>query len=152
MEEVTLRPITLSDTDLIVKWRNSDAVRLNMYDQKILTAERHRDYFHKQIETGLAPQYIIEYKNNAVGTIFYKRLHENKVEIGLFIGDESLYGRGIGKKALNRLIDYIRCSGCKRIVLKVNRNNTRASNLYLHTGFEITDNTALFVEMALNLM
>ena len=52
MDKVTLRPITLSDTDLIVRWRNSDAVRLNMYDQRILTPEQHRDYFHNQIKTG----------------------------------------------------------------------------------------------------
>lgn len=47
METVILRPLTLSDSNDIVRWRNSDAVRLNMYVQDILTAEQHQEYYKK---------------------------------------------------------------------------------------------------------
>ena len=135
MEGVTLRPITLSDTDLIVRWRNSDAVRLNMYDQRILTAEQHRDYFHKKIETGEVVQYLIFVGERPIGTAFFKYLDKG-VELGLFIGEEKYRGIGLGGQALRFLINRINEeSGSKVAELKVKKNNLRAINMYLRQGF-----------------
>jgi len=38
--------ITITDTDDIVRWCNSDAVRLNMQEQRMQNAEHHQNYTH----------------------------------------------------------------------------------------------------------
>lgn len=150
MEIVTLRPITLSDTDLIVRWRNSDAVRLNMYDQRKLTAEQHQDYFHSQVETGNINQYIICAGSIPIGTIFYKDTSTSETEIGLFIGEEKYRGKGIGAQALNRILLIIqKKNSYKKVFLKVKRENIHANNLYTKVGFRYKnkENAGLFLDM-----
>ena len=136
MEEVTLRPITLSDTDLIVRWRNSDAVRLNMYDQRILTAEQHRDYFHKLIETGIVTQYVACVGAKTVGTVYYRNTIKGQVELGLFIGERKFRGKGYGKLLLRQILSIIeKRESIREVVLKVKKTNIRAIKLYLDMGF-----------------
>ena len=57
-ERVYIRPITEEDTDLIIKWRNSDAVRPYFIYQKPFTREGHlnwlKTYFHLHIHHQLA--------------------------------------------------------------------------------------------------
>ena len=148
MNKISLRPITLSDTELIVRWRNTDAVRLNMYDQRILTPEQHRYYYHSFIEKGVIVQYIIEMDKKAIGTIFYKKRNDKSVEIGLFLGEEDYYGRGVGKYVLNKLLSIIEKRGYGKMILKVKRDNNRAFNLYLHSGFVVDDYSKTFIEMS----
>ena len=148
MDEISLRPISISDTDLIVRWRNTDAVRLNMYDQRILTAEQHQYYYHSYIERGIISQYIIEVSNNAIGTIYYKKIDNLSAEVGLFIGEKNCYGQGIGKTVLNKLLSIIKKQGYKKVILKVKRDNCRALRLYLHSGFVIEDNNHSFIRMS----
>ena len=150
MEIVTLRPITLSDTNLIVRWRNSDAVRLNMYDQKKLTAEQHQDYFHSQVESGNISQYIICAGSVPIGTAFYKNTRISETEIGLFIGEEKYRGKGIGTQALNRILLIIqKKNSYKTVFLKVKRENIHAINLYTKVGFNYKNkgDTSLFLDM-----
>ena len=136
MEEITLRPITLSDTDLIVRWRNSDAVRLNMYDQRILTAEQHRNYFHQCITTRTIVQYIIDVGTLPVGTIFYKKKESGMVELGLFIGEEQNRGKGYGRTALSKILYEVKNnSTIKSIRIKVKETNKKALSLYEEMGF-----------------
>ena len=136
MEEITLRPITLSDTDLIVKWRNSDAVRLNMFDQRILTAEQHRNYFHQYIKTGIIVQYIIDVDTLPVGTVFYKKKDCGIVELGLFIGEKEKRGKGYGRTALSKVLYEVKNdSSIKSIRIIVKESNKKALSLYEDMGF-----------------
>lgn len=150
MEEVTLRPITLSDTDLIVRWRNSDAVRLNMLNQRILTAEQHWNYYHQFVKQGHIVQYIIEIKTLPIGTVFYKK-NDETIELGIFIGEDGYRGNGYGRIALSWILTEIKTNYLfKSIIVKVRSSNIRAIRLYESLGFsylsEIADD---IVEMRL---
>ena len=56
---VYLRPMTYDDTDLIVAWRNSDAVRKNFIYQALFTRESHENWIRTMVETGKVVQMII---------------------------------------------------------------------------------------------
>lgn len=148
MYDVTLRPITLSDTDDIVRWRNSDAVRLNMQDQRKLNAEQHRNYYHSFIEKGIIIQYIIVVRSKSIGTIFYK-LHDNtEVELGVFIGEEGYRGKGYGRYALTMVLSEIRRKGFVKSIIKVRKSNFNALVLYKSLGYSyLRDIADGFVEM-----
>lgn len=147
MEEVTLRPITLSDTDNIVRWRNSDAVRLNMCDQGLLTAEQHRNYFHNFIETKRIVQYIIKVGEKPIGTIFLKQIDKDQSEIGLFIGEDNYRGKGFGTRALEILLCVFQKECKKKLYLKVRKTNIPALKMYRKLGFELLSEDEYIVEM-----
>ena len=58
-ERVYIRPITEEDTDLIIAWRNSDAVRPYFIYQKPFTREGHMEWLETMIGTGRAYQFIV---------------------------------------------------------------------------------------------
>lgn len=147
MEEVALRPITLSDTDNIVRWRNSDAVRLNMCDQGLLTAEQHRNYFHEFIETKRIAQYIIEVGKKPIGTIFQKLIDKDQAEIGLFIGEDNYRGKGYGTQALDILLSIFLKECKQKLYLKVRKTNIPALKMYRKLGFELLSEDGYIVEM-----
>ena len=56
---ICLRPMTYEDTDRIVAWRNSDAVRKNFIYQEPFTREGHENWIRTRVETGQVVQMII---------------------------------------------------------------------------------------------
>lgn len=56
---VTLRPITDADTDLIVKWRNTQSVVQNFIFRQTFTPEMHRSWLATKVATGQVVQYTV---------------------------------------------------------------------------------------------
>ena len=104
-QKVRLRPITISDTALIVKWRNNDSVRQNFIFQEPFTCEMHEAWMKNKVQTGEVVQYIIEDKttNDPVGSVYLKDMNKkNKsAEYGIFIGEDSARGKGFGSETAN---------------------------------------------------
>ena len=46
---IRLREMEATDTPDIVRWRNSDAVRLNFIDQRLFTEESHMNWSKKEM-------------------------------------------------------------------------------------------------------
>ena len=87
-ERVYLRPITLDDTDLIIEWRNSEAVRPYFIYQKPFTREGHLNWLRTMIDTGCGYQFIVctIEGDKPIGCTYlrdYDREH-NKIEYGVF--------------------------------------------------------------------
>ena len=60
-KNLTLRPITLVDTPLIVRWRNIDFVRNNFLYREKFTEEIHKHWLETKVATGEVVQFIIEH-------------------------------------------------------------------------------------------
>lgn len=142
---VVLRPISLQDTKNIVKWRNMPFVIKNLYSQQKITEEQHIAYYHSKIETGSVKQFIIslsETCNNDnvydIGTVFIKNIdnHNHKAEFGLFIGDQTVLGKGYGQIATKLMLKYAFDDlSLNRVYLTVLSENTRAIHTYKKSGF-----------------
>lgn len=142
--DVSLRPISIDDTDNIVKWRNSDSVRLNLYNQALITADQHINYLKNYVESGRCIQFIIVMHHQDisedVGTVFLKDIDKqsNKAEFGIFIGEPSARGNGVAKKATVKLLNY--AFGEKKfnkVYLTLFSDNIPAFRTYLSTGFRL---------------
>lgn len=101
-KEVYLRPMMVEDTDLIIKWRNSDIVRRYFIYQKPFTREGHLEWIRTMIEPGNGYQFIACMKEDdrPIGSTYlrdFDREH-GKIEYGLFIGEEVSRGKGIGSQ------------------------------------------------------
>ena len=59
---IRLRPISLEDTKLIVKWRNMPSVKKNFIFRDDFTEEMHINWMKTKVTSGEVVQYIIEEK------------------------------------------------------------------------------------------
>lgn len=57
---IVLRPITLEDGSLIVKWRNDTNVRNHCMSRNAITYESNKKFFKEFVETGKYKQFIVE--------------------------------------------------------------------------------------------
>lgn len=140
-EKVILRPITDADTDHIVQWRNTSSVRNNFIFRQTFTPEMHRNWLKTKVQTSLVVQYIIEDKKTGkpVGSVYYRDVdHDfNSAEYGIFIGDESARGKGLGTETARLFTDFgFKTLGLHRISLRVLAENTPARRSYAAAGFQ----------------
>lgn len=88
------------------------------------------------------PIYLIYLEGSLVGEINYQvdpehlyRKVPGTAWIGISIGEKSVWGQGIGTRAVRYLEEQILAAGCRRIELGVFEFNQRAYRLYRKLGY-----------------
>ena len=142
---VSIRPITEADTAKIVRWRNAPSVMEHFIYRTPLTEEGHLNWFHNRVQTGEVAQFMIidEEASEEVGSVYLRDIdYDNKkCEYGIFIGEDSCRGKGIGTAAAKLALDYaFETLGLNRVYLRVFAENIRAQKSYEHAGF-VTEGT-----------
>ena len=144
--QVSLRKISDSDTNNIVKWRNSEEVRHWLYSQVELTAEMHNHWLKNVVGSGRCEQYIIVLKDGKessdIGTTFIKRSDKESEEgeFGIFIGESWAKGKHCSLPATQEMIRIgFESLMLKTIFLTVFRDNLPAVKTYRHAGFRVVD-------------
>lgn len=135
---LNLRPITDSDTPFIVRWRNTESVRKNFLYREPFTAEIHEKWLKEKVYTGKVIQYIIEYKGHPVGSVYLRDIDKenSSAELGIFIGENSVRGKGIGADAVRLMLDFAHNQlGLHRIFLRLIAENISAYKAYRKAGF-----------------
>lgn len=145
-EKVSLRPISLEDTGLIVTWRNKPSVYRHFIFRQPFTVQLHENWLKTKVDTGKVIQYIIMEKDTgrSVGSVYYRDIDpENEsAEYGIFIGEEDALDRGLGSETA-RLFTRFAMDVLKlhRISLRVLGGNEIARRSYEKAGF-ITEGIA----------
>ena len=139
-EKVSLRPITLKDTDLIIKWRNNPDVITSFVYQKPLTKSEHVKWMKTKVLSGEAVQYIImtNTDNIPIGSVYFRDIdNENRsAEYGIFIGNKYYFSKGYGSETAKLFLDFgFNVLHFHRIFLRVFSDNERAIKSYLNAGF-----------------
>lgn len=138
---IYLRMMTREDTDLIVAWRNSDAVRRNFIYQEMFTRESHENWIRTKVETGQVVQMIIcdIATDTPLGSVYIRDIdrHHNKAEYGIFIGEASARGRGVGTATAKLMLRYcFEEEKLHRVYLRALSGNDAAVRSYEKAGFE----------------
>lgn len=137
---IYLRLMTYDDTDRIVAWRNSDAVRKNFIYQELFTRESHESWIRNKVETGDVVQMIIcdIATDMPLGSVYIRdidRKHK-KAEYGIFIGEASARGRGVGTATARLMLRYcFEEEGLHRVYLRALSGNEAAIRSYEKAGF-----------------
>jgi len=139
---LTLRPITPADTPLIVRWRNSDFVRNNFLYRGKFTEEIHQHWLETKVANGEVVQFIIEHEENGnkvpVGSVYLRDIDKENscAEFGIFIGEESALGKGIGTESAKVMLDFAHNQlGLHRVYLRLLADNISAYKAYRKAGF-----------------
>ena len=140
--EVTIRPITYDDTENIIKWRNSEYVNSRFIDRRLFTKESHEEWLKTYVEEGKAAQFIILLDGEAVGSVYLRDIDPDKkeAEYGIFIGEESARGKGVGTKSAKLILKYaFEELNLEKIFLRVFKDNPGAVRSYEKAGFKKID-------------
>ena len=137
---IYLRLMTYEDTDRIVVWRNSDAVRRNFIYQALFTRQSHEHWIRTHVETGDVVQMIIcdLAEDKPLGSVYIRDIdrHHNKAEYGIFIGEASARGRGVGTAAAKLMLRYcFEEEHLHRVYLRALSDNGQAIRSYEKAGF-----------------
>jgi UDP-4-amino-4,6-dideoxy-N-acetyl-beta-L-altrosamine N-acetyltransferase len=132
--------MTWFDTDLIVAWRNSEQVRRNFVYQELFTREGHENWIRTMIETGKVVQMMIcdLRGGRPLGSVYIRDIdrQHNKAEYGIFIGEPSARGRGVGTAAARLMLRYcFQEEKLHRIYLRAFSDNLQAIRSYEKAGF-----------------
>lgn len=152
--DILIRPITVKDTPLILKWRNKDSIRKNFIYQEEITEEIHNEWLQNKVLAGEVIQFIIVCKENniPIGSIYLSHIDkQNKqAELGIFIGEDGYQGNGIGGQAIELIKKYaFDHLNLNRIYLRLVKTNTIAFKCYEKCGFEeikMEDESVIWME------
>ena len=133
---ITLRAITVEDTDLILRWRNSESVRKNFLFRQKLTREAHLNWLHQKE----AYQFIIldASDDKPLGSVYLRDFDSanRKAEFGIYLGEESARGKGVGTEAARLILSFaFERLELNRVFLRVISTNLRAIRSYEKAGF-----------------
>lgn len=139
-EQIYFRPITVEDTDMVLRWRNGEKVVQNFIYREPISKEAHLSWLENKVNTGLVQQFIICDKktDNPLGSIYLQNYDEKEssVEEGIFLGEPEAFGRGIGVEATGLLVDYVFSTmPCETITARVLGYNTASRNMFEKSGF-----------------
>lgn len=141
-DKIYLRPITLEDTEMVLRWRNSDAVKQYFIYREDITVADHLSWMETKVKTGKVCQFIIYFKETdmPIGSVYLQSIdhvHKN-AEYGIFIGETDALGKGCGKDAAKLAIEYaFEVLDLHKVYLRVLDNNKRAIRSYENAGFEV---------------
>ena len=137
---IYLRLMTWEDTDRIIAWRNSDAVRKNFIYQELFTRQSHENWIRTMVETGRVVQMIIcdAATDLPLGSVYIRDIdrQHSKAEYGIFIGEPQARGRGVGTAAAKLMLRYcFEEEKLHRVYLRALAGNEQAIRSYEKAGF-----------------
>lgn len=140
-EKIYLRPITLEDTDLVVKWRNNEKVVQNFIYRKPISREEHICWMEQKVATGRVIQFIIcdLQTDKPLGVVYIQNIEEehSKAEEGIFLGEEEAFGKGIGTEAARLMVRYaFEILGLHKLSARVLAYNMASRRMHEGAGYE----------------
>lgn len=137
------------DYKMLEKWYQEEEIYSHFEQRKLNYNEIKDKYFPRTLENTKIPVYMIEYEEEPIGIIQYQLINnENKklydincnncYEIDIFIGELSMHNKGIGKRVINMLTEFLFNNyQAKLLVMCPLKENISAIKCYEKCGFKI---------------
>ncbi len=142
-ERVRLRAIERDDLPRFVTWLNDPEVRHGLLVNIPLSLAQEEQWYNHILEKPMEEQPLVIEINTpegwmAVGNIALDTIDwkERCAEVGIFIGEKSLWNRGYGREAMQLMLRHgFNSLNLNRIFLRVYATNPRAVKSYEKAGF-----------------
>src|SRR5215475_10554686 len=146
--QVTLRPMTENDWDVLLKWNSDPAVLYYSEgsDVKSYDLEQVQGMYRDVSQNALC--FIIEFNGQAVGKCWLQRMNIERLlkrysgkdcrRIDLMIGEKRLWGQGLGTDTIRTLSKYgFEEEGADMIFGLVGDYNLRSISAFKRAGYEV---------------
>ena len=141
-ERVTLRPLTLADLADLVRWGSEPEFRWMQWGMApgAWAEADARTWIEFMTRPGESGAWVIEHAGRPVGFANFRDIKPKarSCEIGIGIGEPGLWGRHLGREALQLELAYLQGElGMHRIGLSVIAHNDQAIWMYKSLGFAV---------------
>jgi UDP-4-amino-4,6-dideoxy-N-acetyl-beta-L-altrosamine N-acetyltransferase len=110
--EADIRPMTQSDLDMVLAWRNHPAVRQHMLTQHIITPDEHHAWFAMSQQMADRRIMLVERHAQAFGLVHFSGLRPHaSVDWGFYVAPDAPKGSGrlLGIAALRFAFENLIC-------------------------------------------
>ena len=133
-----IRAIQLTDAELILEWRNTDAVRLNMYNHEKISLDSHMIWFKSMLSNDSCKYFIYERDNNPLGVLSFSDIDSKNRKAFWAFYSGATNVRGIGSEMEQLALDYAFDSlNLNKLCCEVLDFNTSVINFHRKFGFKI---------------
>jgi spore coat polysaccharide biosynthesis predicted glycosyltransferase SpsG/RimJ/RimL family protein N-acetyltransferase len=136
-ERINLRPMKITDTSTIIRWRNDIDIKKWMINQDSISKESHIDWFNSRKNRF---DFIIEENksNKPIGTLNLKLTSKSEAELGKLIGEKFFLGKGYANESSNLLINFaFNNLYLKKLFVYTKTTNQKNIKLNKKLGFKI---------------
>jgi RimJ/RimL family protein N-acetyltransferase len=128
---------TNTDIELLYYWRQNPLIFKNFYLQQApLKWQEHLEFWRTKKSR---VDWIIYHLGRPIGSVYFKLLDRENLDIGIYIGDISLWGQGIGAKVLILAIEWAKNNQYARIFALVKSDNIGSLRMFAKLGFNKID-------------
>ena len=145
---IRLRDVEIGDLALLLAWRNHPMVYQGFYEQGYLnkgyiTWEEHFAFWTKHLsfikdkEDVKWRAWVIRCNSRDVGLVWLSDLDKPIPEVGIYVGEITLYGQGVGKEALTATLKKLKILKRKKVRAKIIKDNNKSVRLFTSCGFKM---------------
>lgn len=109
MEDLKFLEIEEKHLEMIRKWRNSPEVSKYMYSDNIISQEDQKKWFQKIKNDPTSRHWLINFEGINIGVVSLTNISFtlNSCSWGFYLGESDLRGKGIGKKMMAGICEYV---------------------------------------------
>ena len=128
MNDVEIRIATDDDLELLMAWRSNELVyKYFAAQKKPLTWQEHINFWRLRKNR---QDWIIYYLGRKVGSVNATFLDTDCPEIGILIGELTLWGSGVGGKAVSLVLEWLKENNYKMAQAIIMPENTASRRLF----------------------
>lgn len=138
---IALRPFEPRHFETSVRWVNDPEIARMVDRVRPVTREEEQTWYRRMLEDPTQVLFAVEMlkEERHIGNCGLKAIDARvrKAELWIYLGDKSIWGRGIGQEASRLLVRYgFQSLNLNRIYLYCPEYNDRALRLYQRCGFK----------------
>lgn len=136
-KDYRLRRMNEGDLEMVLRWRNTDRIRANMFTDQVVAVEEHKAWFDKINRDPNTVYMIFEHQGRPKGLVNFVQIdrHNSKCSWGFYIGEEGT-PRGTGTKMACLGLEYaFGVLDIRKLYAEIFAFNTISINLHKKLGF-----------------
>jgi 3-phosphoshikimate 1-carboxyvinyltransferase len=140
---IYLKPITDADTEMVLRWRNSDATVRFFYYKKPITVEEHTGWLRNKVDNGDVWQYVVYLKDGdvPVGSVYLQHFDLTTLtgESGVFFSEDAPSGQGYATEAVTLIGEKVGFEklGLLHLTAKVMAHNEASRRVHEKSGYRL---------------
>lgn len=136
---VTIRPISIDDFEEVLKWSTDDAFCIANEWELHRDPREVYDWWKHCVELNTTDfiRFGIEWNDRLIGYADLANIQDNVGELGIAIGDSTLWGKGIGSLAANQFMAYVSTEYSITVFhAETHETNLRSQKMLEKLGFQ----------------
>jgi len=141
-DTLALRQATENDLEVMMAWRSHPQIYKYFYLQDTpLKWHEHYNWWKSRTNRVDWIIVLIDSDNSTiqrmVGSINVSKLDTKNPEIGIYIGEITMWGRGLARTSILLVLRWLKSMGYKRACARVMSENARSIKLFTSLGFKL---------------